>query len=80
MDEIDKAVGQKRSNQGSDPEVSANDARTIGRREWFRASIGGSVGLAVGELIDVPAARAATKKLKLSNVNEFTTSCNFCSC
>jgi len=52
----------------------------MGRREWFRASVGGSVGLAIGGLIDVAAVRAATKELKLSNVSEFTTSCNFCSC
>jgi len=30
--------------------------------------------------MDIPAARAATQKLKLENVSEFTTSCNFCSC
>ncbi len=35
--------------------------------------------LALGGL-DVPAMRAATRNLKLSNVSEFTTSCNFCSC
>jgi formate dehydrogenase major subunit len=80
MDELDKQVGQQPSNQGSDPDFGAQGSRTISRREWFRASIGGSVGLAVGELIDVPAARAAIKELKLSNVSEFTTSCNFCSC
>jgi formate dehydrogenase major subunit len=50
------------------------------RREWLRASAGGSLGLALGALIDVPAIRAATQKLKLSQVSEFTTSCNFCSC
>jgi formate dehydrogenase major subunit len=80
MDEMDEQVGQQRSNQGSDADLSGRDSRTINRREWFRASIGGTVGLAVGGLIDVAAVRAATKELKLSNVNEFTTSCNFCSC
>jgi len=30
--------------------------------------------------VDLPELRAATEKLKLSEVNEFTTSCNFCSC
>ena len=30
--------------------------------------------------MDLPELRAATEKLKLSEVNEFTTSCNFCSC
>src|SRR4029079_16233439 len=30
--------------------------------------------------LDVPAVRAQTKDLKLADVSEFTTSCNFCSC
>jgi formate dehydrogenase major subunit len=53
---------------------------TISRRDLFRLSVGGSGGLALGGLLDVPAMRAATKDLKLSEVSEFTTSCNFCSC
>jgi len=53
---------------------------TITRRDLFRLTLGGGAGLAVGGLIDVPAMRAATRDLKLSNVSEFTTSCNFCSC
>ena len=52
----------------------------ITRREWFRTTVGGSVGLALTEFLDVPAVRAATQQLKLSEVSEFTTSCNFCSC
>ena len=42
--------------------------------------MGGSVGLTLDGLLDVPTVRAATSKLKLANVTEFTTSCNFCSC
>ena len=53
---------------------------TITRRDLFRLTFGGGAGLALGGLVDVPAMRAATKDLKLSNVSEFTTSCNFCSC
>jgi len=52
----------------------------INRREWIRAAAGGSVGLALDGLLDLPTVRAATQKLKLANVSEFTTSCNFCSC
>ena len=52
----------------------------ISRRDWIRAAVGGSVGLGLDGLLDLPTVRAATKKLKLTNVNEFTTSCNFCSC
>ena len=34
----------------------------------------------LGHLVDGPAVRSAVKDLKLSDVQEFTTSCNFCSC
>lgn len=53
---------------------------SIGRREWLKASVGGGVGFALGGLLDIPTVRAATQNLKLSQVSEFTTSCNFCSC
>src|ERR1700747_68860 len=52
----------------------------INRRDWIRAAVGGSVGLALDGLLDLPTVRAATQKLKLANISEFTTSCNFCSC
>jgi len=80
MDEMDKEIGQHVLNDRSDANCGPQDSRTISRREWFRASVGGSVGLAVGGLIDAAAVRAATRDLKLSKVSEFTTSCNFCSC
>lgn len=53
---------------------------SLSRREWLRTTVGGSVGLALTEFLDVPAVRAETQKMKLSEVSEFTTSCNFCSC
>jgi formate dehydrogenase major subunit len=52
----------------------------LSRRDLLRLTLGGGAGLALGGLLDVPAMRAATKDLKLSEVSEFTTSCNFCSC
>jgi len=52
----------------------------LNRRNWLKATIGGGTGLALGGLVDMPAVHAASKELKLSNVSEFTTSCNFCSC
>jgi formate dehydrogenase major subunit len=55
-------------------------ATVISRRDLFRLTFGGASGLALTGLIDVPAMRAATNDLKLSDINEFTTSCNFCSC
>src|ERR1700745_2283372 len=80
MDEMRKGVGQHCLNDGGDAGRCPQDSRSITRREWFKSSIGGGAGLALGGLIDVAAVRAATKNLKLTNVSEFTTSCNFCSC
>ena len=62
-----------------DESLDARD-RPSRRRDLFRLTFGGGAGLALGGLLDVPAMRAATKDLKLSDVSEFTTSCNFCSC
>jgi len=59
---------------------SGTPKSAISRRDLFRLTLGGGSGLAVGGLIDVPAMRAATRSLKLAEVSEFTTSCNFCSC
>ena len=53
---------------------------SISRRDLFKLTLRGGSGLALGGLLDVRAMRAATEDLKLSNVSEFTTSCNFCSC
>jgi formate dehydrogenase major subunit len=65
---------------GTSAGESAKTVTGVTRREWFRAAAGGCVGLALGGLVDVAAVRASTQKLKLSDINEFTTSCNFCSC
>jgi formate dehydrogenase major subunit len=58
---------------------SPTDTR-ISRRDVLRLSFGGGAGLAVGGLLDWTAVRAAAKELKLADVHEVTTSCNFCSC
>ena len=50
------------------------------RRDLLKLTLGGAAGLALDGFLDVSAMRAATQDLKLSNINEFTTSCNFCSC
>jgi formate dehydrogenase major subunit len=52
----------------------------LNRRNWLKATIGGGAGLALGSLVDLRAVKAASKEFKLSDVSEFTTSCNFCSC
>jgi hypothetical protein len=54
-----------------------NGLARINRRDWLRTAMGGGVGLALDGLLDLPTVRAATQKLKLANVSEFTTSCNF---
>ena len=58
----------------------SNTQTAVTRREWFRRATGGCAGLALGGFVDVAAVQAATQKWKLSDVSEFTTSCNFCSC
>jgi formate dehydrogenase major subunit len=52
----------------------------VTRRELLKLTAAGGAGLTLDGLLDVSAVRAATKDLKLSEVSEFTTSCNFCSC
>jgi formate dehydrogenase major subunit len=61
-------------------EEAVRDAATLSRRRWLQMTAGGSVGLALGAVVDVAAVRAATREIKLANVTEMTTSCNFCSC
>jgi formate dehydrogenase major subunit len=58
----------------------AEGLRLINRRDWLRLSVSGGAGLAIGDVLDLSTVRAATLKLKLENISEFTTSCNFCSC
>lgn len=52
---------------------------SLTRRSWMKLAAGGSAGLALGELVCMPEAHAAAKKLKLEGVKEYTTACNFCS-
>jgi formate dehydrogenase major subunit len=53
---------------------------SVSRRDVLKLTMLGGAGLGLTGLLDVPAARAAARDLKLSEVTEFTTSCNFCSC
>ena len=50
------------------------------RRGFLKLTVGGGAALALDGLFDVSVARAATRQLKLSEVSEFTTACNYCSC
>jgi formate dehydrogenase major subunit len=62
------------------PGSASSPKSSISRRDLFKLTLGGGSGLALGGLLDLRAVRAATAEMKLSNVSEFTTSCNFCSC
>ena len=65
----------------SGPETPATAERpSYTRRDALRLAFVGSAALSLDGLFDVAVARAATQSLRLSNVAEFTTSCNFCSC
>ena len=61
-------------------DIPPRERPRVSRREWFRSTTGGCAGMALASLIDIPTVRAKTQELKLSKINEFTTSCNFCSC
>jgi formate dehydrogenase major subunit len=50
------------------------------RRDLLRLGFSGAAGLPLAGLVDSAALRATARDLKLADVQEFTTSCNFCSC
>ena len=78
---MDESADAPTRNPSKSPlDGSGTPTPTINRRELLKLTVGGGTGLAIGGLLDVPAMRAATKNLKLADVREFTTSCNFCSC
>jgi len=78
MDESLKAPNPQLSEGPLDE--SGRPKSAVSRRDLFKLTLGGGAGLALGGLLDVSAVRAATRDLKLSEVSEYTTSCNFCSC
>ena len=66
---------------GSDDSDSSPEHATLSRRRWLQVAAGSAAGLALGGVtLDVNEVRAATRELKLANITEATTSCNFCSC
>jgi formate dehydrogenase major subunit len=52
----------------------------VSRRDLLKLTFSCGAGLQVGGLIDLPAMKTATRDLKLADVSQFTTACNFCSC
>ena len=77
MDELDDPIQDL---PGTPAEGSTPPRSSVSRRDLLRLTFAGGAGLALEGLLDVSQVRAATKDLKLSEVSEFTTSCNFCSC
>ena len=53
---------------------------SVNRRDFFRLSVLGGPGLALDGLLDASEIQSAAKNLKLADISEFTTSCNFCAC
>src|SRR3954470_6671811 len=60
---------------GARPETVSFD-----RRSLLKMTLLGSAGLTLNGVLDAAEVQTANKSLKLSNIQEFTTSCNFCSC
>jgi len=54
--------------------------RPVNRRDLLRLGAFGGFGLALDGMIDVRAVRDSNRRLKLDDITEFTTACNFCSC
>jgi len=79
---MDKPPDSGVEGRSSDPAIGTHvrEPGTFNRRDLFRLTAATGVGLALDGFIDVPAMKAATQGMKLSDVAEFTTSCNFCSC
>ena len=77
---MDEPLGPLAEVSPPSPPDSSPRSATLDRRRLLRIAAAGSVGLAVEGFINVPAAKAAAGNLKLMNIQEFTTSCNFCSC
>ena len=71
----------ERSEDSSQAQSSPHaEKRVVSRRDMLKLTLSAGAGLAVSGILDMPTVRAASQKLKLSQVNEYTTSCNFCSC
>jgi formate dehydrogenase major subunit len=70
----------KESSGSLQAETNSSRSRTLTRRHVLRLAVGGSIGLSLDGILDLQTVRAATREMKLSQVKEYTTSCNFCSC
>jgi formate dehydrogenase major subunit len=74
-DEIDNTSSRRTATDTRMPGTA-----DVNRRDLFRLAAGAGAGLALTRLLDLPTVKAAANNLKVAQVTEFTTSCNFCSC
>jgi formate dehydrogenase major subunit len=78
---MDKPLDSGPEDRPSDQLDAAPPRRaTVNRRDLLKLTLGGGAGLALDGLLDPSEMKAATRNLKLAEIKEFTTSCNFCSC
>ena len=70
----------ERSIREPDGNSAGSESPGIRRRDFLRLTISSGAALALDGVLDLKQVRAATAQLKLSEVSEFTTACNFCSC
>lgn len=62
------------------PPPGGDATKSLSRRGFLKLSASGVAGLPLAGLLDFTAMKSAAKEMKLAEVSEFTTSCNFCSC
>lgn len=78
---MDLRKPERSEGSSSQAQPSPNGQKNVvSRRDMLKLTLGAGAGLAVSGILDMPTVKAASQKLKLSQVNEYTTSCNFCSC
>jgi formate dehydrogenase major subunit len=80
MDDSKKCGIESTGKRQTDVDTRMPGTATVNRRDLFRLAAGAGAGFGLSGLLDLPTVRAATEKLKVAQVTEFTTSCNFCSC
>jgi len=64
----------------SQTDESSDGKARVGRRDLFKLTLCGAAGLELAGLVNASEVQAAAREMKLADVSEFTTSCNFCSC
>jgi len=78
---MDKPLDRRLEDRPQDhPDAAPVRRAAVNRRDLLKLTLGGGAGLALDGFLDPSQVKAATRSLKLAEIKEFTTSCNFCSC